>query len=438
MTTVDFDSLKLPLAEKIALLQRQVEQSKERIALLEEVLGQDLCLSLSRCAGAEPAVVLQFDKNFKLLEMNQGFADLTGYQPADIEPGICIDRFFNEEALARFESSIHTLDAGMVAEPFETVLKRKDGGERVVLTGLTRIGPGHSDLLAYFLDIHERVLLSEKLAFKESNLRALTSVIPQLLFVSDAEGNVIYGNESFYNYTGIDKNTDDSIIWTDLLHPSDNLSYSGTGFSVGEIYADFQSEVRLSNQDGEYKWHLLKVVPFFDGDRATLNWLAIATDIDEQRRVTDALMASEEQLRLIADALPQIVWTANASGNIDFWNHRWFEYTGLTAQQSLHGGWRLLIHSDDLPTYDQSWKAALASAGAFEVRFRLKRVLGLGGRHRRSTLRDREREREHVHGSPGRDYLWHLCRAVPVKDADGVVVRWFGTWTEIEEHKVLV
>jgi len=431
MTTVDLDKLKLPTAEKVALLKMQVEQSKERIAVLEEVLAQEQCLSISRCAGAEPAVVVQFDKDFKLLEMNQGFADLTGYQEQDIESGISIDKFFNEEALARFESSIATLDAGNVAEPFETALKRKDGGARVVLTGLTRIGPGHADLLAYLLDIHERVLLSEKLAFKENNLRALTSVIPQLLFVSDAEGNVIYGNESFYNYTGIDKDTDDSIVWTDLLHPSDNLSFNGTGFSVGEIYADFQSEVRLSNREGDYKWHLLKVVPFFDGDRATLNWLTIATDIDEQRRVTDALMASEEQLRLIADALPQIVWTADASGNIDFWNHRWFEYTGLTAQQSLHGGWRLLIHSDDLPAYDQSWKAALAAAGAFEVRFRLKRVLGLGGRHRRSAFRDRERE-------IGRDYLWHLCRAVPVKDADGVVVRWFGTWTEIEEHKVLV
>ncbi|MDX1988763.1 MAG: PAS domain-containing protein [Candidatus Obscuribacter sp.] len=431
MTTIDLDKLKLPLAEKVALLKKQVEQSKERIAVLEEVLGQQQCLSISRCAGAEPAVVVQFDKDFKLLEMNQGFADLTGYREQDIESGISIDKFFNEEALARFESSIATLDAGIIAEPFETALKRKDGSTRVVLTGLTRIGPGHSDLLAYLLDIHERVLLSEKLAFKENNLRALTSVIPQLLFVSDAEGNVIYGNESFYNYTGIDKDTDDPIVWTDLLHPSDNLSFSGAGFSVGEIYADFQSEVRLNNRDGDYKWHLLKVVPFFDGDRATLNWLTIATDIDEQRRVTDALMASEEQLRLIADALPQIVWTADASGNIDFWNHRWFEYTGLTAQQSLHGGWRLLIHTDDLPAYDQSWKAALAAAGAFEVRFRLKRVLGLGGRHRRSALRDRERE-------IGRDYLWHLCRAVPVKDADGVVVRWFGTWTEIEEHKVLV
>ncbi len=61
MTTVDLDKLKLPTAEKVALLKMQVEQSKERIAVLEEVLAQEQCLSISRCAGAEPAVVVQFD-----------------------------------------------------------------------------------------------------------------------------------------------------------------------------------------------------------------------------------------------------------------------------------------------------------------------------------------------------------------------------------------
>ena len=64
MTTVDLDKLKLPTAEKVALLKMQVEQSKERIAVLEEVLAQEQCLSISRCAGAEPALVVQFDKDF--------------------------------------------------------------------------------------------------------------------------------------------------------------------------------------------------------------------------------------------------------------------------------------------------------------------------------------------------------------------------------------
>ena len=158
-----------------------------------------------------------------------------------------------------------------------------------------------------------------------------------------------------------------------------------------------------------------------------MSWLVIATDVDDQRRVSDALMASEEQLRIIADAMPQIVWTADDTGAIDFWNHRWLEYTGLTPKQSLQGGWRLLIHSEDLPEYDRKWQEALKTGQTFEARFRLKRALGLnkmrtrGGRPVSKELR--------------RDYLWHLCRSLPLKDSQGNVLRWFGTWTEIDEHK---
>jgi PAS domain-containing protein len=60
---------------------------------------------------------------------------------------------------------------------------------------------------------------------------------------------------------------------------------------------------------------LLKVVPFFNADQASMSWLVIATDVNDQRRVTEALLASEEQLRIIADAMPQIVWTANSTGS---------------------------------------------------------------------------------------------------------------------------
>jgi PAS domain-containing protein len=138
-------------------------------------------------------------------------------------------------------------------------------------------------------------------------------------------------------------------------------------------------------------------------------------------------------LRVIDDAMPQIVWTSDARGSVDFLNHRWFEYTGLTGEQSLHGGWRLLIHSEDLPIYEEKWQQAVKEAEPFEVEFRLKRVLGLGGR--KNTRNAYGAKSSASKTEPRRDYLWHLCRAIPLKSSQGQVVRWFGTWTEIDEHK---
>ncbi|MBL0189068.1 MAG: PAS domain-containing protein [Candidatus Obscuribacter sp.] len=422
---MDYDSLNLPLDQKIGLLQSEIKAVEKRLEILEQVIVDPLCQALPLSAACEPTPVMVHDGQFGLLEANPAFVELCGFSPEAFVLGASILDYFDQESQAQFLQSMDDTSSGGIAVPFETALKCADGSQKSVMAGLTKVGPGDKDWLTYVFDISTRVTLSNKLALKESNLRALTSIIPQLLWVCDAEGHLIYGNENFYNFTGIDKDIDEAIPWTSFLHAADKVSFSGSGFSVGEIYADFQSEVRIHAKNGEYRWHLLKVVPFFNADHATLNWLTIATDIDDQRKVTDALMASEEQLRVIADALPQIVWTADYQGNIDFWNHRWFEYTGLTAQQSLHGGWRLLIHADDLSAYDRAWRDAVVHGSFMEVEFRLKRVLGLGGRRRISAAGI----------SQNRDYLWHLCRAVPVKDSDGQVVRWFGTWTEIEEHK---
>jgi PAS domain S-box-containing protein len=144
---------------------------------------------------------------------------------------------------------------------------------------------------------------------------------------------------------------------------------------------------------------------------------------DLERRVcerTAELHASEAHFRQLADAMPQIVWTARPDGALDYFNRRWFEYTGFTEEQTFSllestkgrqaGGWKLILYPDDVAVCEQKWAWAVQTGEPYQVEFRFK--------DRRTG-----------------GYRWHLGRAVPVLGESGHVVRWFGTCTDIDDQK---
>ncbi|MBM7118814.1 PAS domain-containing protein [Archangium primigenium] len=124
----------------------------------------------------------------------------------------------------------------------------------------------------------------------------------------------------------------------------------------------------------------------------------------EQRLDTE-----RDQFRLLAEALPQMVWTARPDGVQDYLNHRWFEYTGLSPEECQGDAWMRAFHPDDLPEYDARWRHSLATGESLEVEQRCRRLDGV--------------------------WRWFLVRAIPVRDAQGRVLRWFGTCTDIDDQK---
>lgn len=130
----------------------------------------------------------------------------------------------------------------------------------------------------------------------------------------------------------------------------------------------------------------------------------------EHRQVTVDLQASEERYRTLADSMPQIVWTANPDGWLDYYNRQWFDYTGMTLEQTEGWGWQPVLHPDDTERCLKRWEQAVATGENYEVEYRFKR---------------------HSDGQ----YRWHLGRATPVRDGQGRIVKWYGTCTDIEEHK---
>ncbi|MDM5182080.1 PAS domain S-box protein, partial [Massilia sp. DJPM01] len=115
----------------------------------------------------------------------------------------------------------------------------------------------------------------------------------------------------------------------------------------------------------------------------------------------------------LANAVPQIVWTANPDGGLDYYNQHWIEYTGMSIEQTLGWGWEPVLHPDDLQNCVEVWTDAYTRGVPYEVEYRFKRA------------------------SDG-TYRWHLGRALPVRDLDGKIIKWFGTCTDIEDQKQAV
>ncbi|HEU5099867.1 MAG TPA: ATP-binding protein, partial [Roseiflexaceae bacterium] len=137
--------------------------------------------------------------------------------------------------------------------------------------------------------------------------------------------------------------------------------------------------------------------------------VAFCADISERERANLALRASEQRYRELADAMPLVVWTARPDGAMDYYNQRWFDYTGLTLKQSQGQGWQLAMHPDELQQSIQHWNTAVESGQPYESEYRWKSADG--------------------------HYRWHLSRAVPVRDPAGQIAYWVGSGTDIEAQK---
>ncbi|AEI82269.1 signal transduction histidine kinase containing a receiver domain (hybrid) and a PAS sensor domain (plasmid) [Cupriavidus necator N-1] len=121
-------------------------------------------------------------------------------------------------------------------------------------------------------------------------------------------------------------------------------------------------------------------------------------------------VAGERYFRQFAGALPHIVWTAKPDGWVDYVNQRGVTYTGLALDQISGWGWGQGVHPDDLQATIDRWKVAINSGSEFEIEFRMKRA---------------------ADGA----YRWFLCRALPFKDVNGNIIKWFGTATDVEDQK---
>ncbi|MFI4927751.1 MAG: PAS domain-containing protein, partial [Burkholderiales bacterium] len=193
------------------------------------------------------------------------------------------------------------------------------------------------------------------------------------------------------------------------MHPEDAGRVRELTLESVRLGKPVDVEYRLLLPDGSVRYisSAGQMVGGLHGD--TVQVFGVFADISDRVLADQALRNSEVRFRTIANAMPQMLWSTLANGFHDYYNDRWYEYTGVPQGSTDGDGWNDVFHPDDQPRAWQRWQHSLATGEPYEIEYRL--------RHRSG------------------EYRWVLGRALPIRDDAGRIVRWMGTCTDVPDQK---
>jgi PAS domain S-box-containing protein len=181
----------------------------------------------------------------------------------------------------------------------------------------------------------------------------------------------------------------------EALQPHAARALAGESFETG-------LPARALAADGAHAWLDLAFAPLRGLDGAILGFTCLIAGTGMQRH-------GDAEFRAISDAMPQMVWSTLPDGYHDYYNQRWYDFTGVRAGATDGVGWSDMLHPDDRERTWAAWRDSLASGEPYEIEYRMRHHSG--------------------------EYRWLLGRALPVRDAQGRIVRWMGTCTDIQQQK---
>jgi PAS domain S-box-containing protein len=166
--------------------------------------------------------------------------------------------------------------------------------------------------------------------------------------------------------------------------------------------------------DGRVIWVDVHGTVLYSADGTPNRFFGTSVDIIERKLFLEALKRSEEELRALAESMPQMAFIAAGNGDILYYTKKHYDYFAVAVGESENWGWKShrFIHPEDLAKTVDRWTASLRTGLPYEHEYRLRRHDGV--------------------------YRWHLARANPIRDTDGKIIRWFGTNTDIHESRELL
>ncbi|BAU64893.1 multi-sensor hybrid histidine kinase [Stanieria sp. NIES-3757] len=261
-----------------------------------------------------------------------------------------------------------------------------------------------------FLDLTERKQMQEALRRREQELSLVTNQVPVLISFVNSQQRYLFNNLTYQKWFG---RSSAEVYGKHLREVLGESAYEKILPYVEQVLAGQQVtfESQITYQDAGTRYIEATYIPQLDERGKVEGFVALVSDISDRKRAEEELRRSEERYRYLAEAIPQLVWTADREGRNNYVNQQLCNYIGLECEQLLDFDWRIALHPDDIEPTDHRWMESVQTGIPYEHEYRLRRVDGM--------------------------YRWHLVRAIPLKDEHNLVVKWFGVSTDIHEQKEL-
>lgn len=325
-----------------------------------------------------------------------------------------------------WQSALEVKDSWEVTFPL-----RKSGG--TYRWFLTRVVPVLDDSGAVIrwigtnTDVHEQIETEKALKLAKEQLELTFRNVPAAIFLFDNTGKILFSNDrgtrlgGQSSVSGLLQLGDISAMRRMLGENYFVLDENGVPLDEEKNTvaltlktgkpAEVVTEL-IHRRTGVSTWLLSRSSPLFDDDGKLKLVLNAATDITGQKMSEKSIRENEQRFRTLIEAFPHLAWTATPEGKGDYFNSRYFEYTGLSQEEAqMHGG-KSVIHPDDYPRVEETWQKHLRSGEPVELEMRY---------------------RNHV----DKKYNWFWVKGMPVKDEKGKVTQWVGTCTNIQHLKDL-
>ncbi|MFN2507598.1 MAG: PAS domain S-box protein [Chthoniobacterales bacterium] len=264
-----------------------------------------------------------------------------------------------------------------------------------------------------FVDI-TRPKEAEDEVYSALRYRTLFELVPVAVYTTDAEGRIQEFNHRAQELWGRTPNPNGEKFCGSfkIYHPDGRpMPHEQCPMARvlrGEELDPAELEILVEQEDGARRNVVVAPRALKDERGKIVGAINCLHDISGRKQMEEALRGSEERFRTVADNVPQVIWTNEPDGKANYFNRRWYEYTGLSYDESRGPGWQKIVHPDDEPASVDRWQQALKKGEVFDAEYRLRAKDG--------------------------KYRWFLGRNVPLRH-NGSVTSWFGSATDIHDFK---
>ncbi len=383
----------------------ELQRSQKRLRDLIDGIGPSMFVGLLTPEGI-------------IAEVNRSVLEAGGLQPDDVlgKPFVdsgwwaysweeqerlrdTIARAAHGEA-SRYDTQVRGADGSLIDIDFSLQPLRDEAGQVVFLVPSGSV-------------ITERKATENALRETTERFHLLANNITDVFWIRSADmREVVYLSPGFERMWGLSVDTfyANPQQWTDFIVAEDRERVRSAFDALMRDTPSVDVEHRITRPDGEIRWVRTRGFQVRDAAGNVTRLTGIVTDITASRRGAMALQESLDEFRSLAEAMPQIVWITRPDGSGVYFNQQMYDYTGLAPDASRGFGWYTPFHPEDRVRALAAWQNAVVTASGYSLECRLRGADGL--------------------------YRWFLIRGVPIKDANGTPLKWFGTCTDVHDLKL--